>query len=267
MRAGPRIDQRFIPTHVGNAPHGTRGTGGGAVHPHARGERTDDEVKAVALAGSSPRTWGTPRPQLLDADADRFIPTHVGNATDVELQINTCAVHPHARGERVISSGDVDILSGSSPRTWGTPSMRAVILNIKRFIPTHVGNAVPKAPGLPRLTVHPHARGEREEPLPTPVDGSGSSPRTWGTRRRRAHAVGHVRFIPTHVGNATELFTLALRGAVHPHARGERASFNTQRSRNLGSSPRTWGTPNDHHHQDHDHRFIPTHVGNAAVDS
>ena len=51
---------RFIPTHVGNAQWHYGPTAAHTVHPHARGERymcnpADDDV-----AGSSPRTWGTP---------------------------------------------------------------------------------------------------------------------------------------------------------------------------------------------------------------
>jgi len=71
---------RFIPTHVGNACLPDPPPRAGAVHPHARGERTVPSARTSSAVGSSPRTWGTPH-TLKAAGVDcRFIPTHVGNA-------------------------------------------------------------------------------------------------------------------------------------------------------------------------------------------
>ena len=55
-----RYCDRFIPTHVGNAIGGGINGGVGAVHPHACGERINQQT-------------------ISDAST-RFIPTHVGNA-------------------------------------------------------------------------------------------------------------------------------------------------------------------------------------------
>ena len=54
-----RRDRRFIPTPVGNTYLLQFGRGHGAVHPHARGEHETIRAETVALAGSSPRPWGT----------------------------------------------------------------------------------------------------------------------------------------------------------------------------------------------------------------
>ncbi len=70
-------------------------------------------------------------------------------------------------------------------------------------------------------------------------------PRTWGTRPEAEAEWQDVRFIPTHVGNATGPRTSGRRRSVHPHARGERG-----RLRDVGQRAV---------------RFIPTHVGNALA--
>ena len=79
----------------------------------------------------------------------------------------------------------------------------------------------------------------------------------------RNDVIRQARFIPTHVGNAWLYIVVALAGAVHPHARGERGCIWLLRSRVDGSSPRTWGTRYRSVTYLTDLRFIPTHVGNA----
>ncbi len=54
-----RLDDRFIPTHVGNAAGTSRTRTCGSVHPHARGERSTRPASCSRSHGSSPRTWGT----------------------------------------------------------------------------------------------------------------------------------------------------------------------------------------------------------------
>ena len=51
---------------------------------------------------------------------------------------------------------------------------------------------------------------------------------------------------------------------VHPHACGEHKIRGGSTQRNLGSSPRMWGTPVDRSVVRAVCRFIPTHVGNTA---
>ncbi len=135
--------------------------------------------------------------------------------------------------------------SGSSPRTWGTPSGRGST--------RHTG------------PVHPHARGERQRTACGPAVKAGSSPRTWGTPALQGRARQRVRFIPTHVGNAALPISAPTPISVHPHARGERKHVMASAVREAGSSPRTWGTPIWLHASRRHRRFIPTHVGNAFV--
>ena len=134
--------------------------------------------------------------------------------------------------------------TGSSPRPWGTRSLRELMLYAKRFIPTPVGNA---------------ARRSRFMAVQT-----GSSPRPWGTLVQQ-HGRFHVaRFIPTPVGNATRATAGGAAASVHPHARGERAGPLDITSGKVGSSPRPWGTHAGNCAPEIPSRFIPTPVGNAS---
>ena len=94
-RSGPR----FIPTCVGNTRTGARDRRAEPVHPHVRGEHLGVEGLTVALAGSSPRAWGT---RILVSGTGvllRFIPTCVGNTRPTPRFRKHTAVHPHVRGE------------------------------------------------------------------------------------------------------------------------------------------------------------------------
>ncbi len=54
-----RAQDRFIPTHVGNAVINHAATPNTSVHPHACGERFYRLANAFKCGGSSPRMWGT----------------------------------------------------------------------------------------------------------------------------------------------------------------------------------------------------------------
>ncbi len=135
---------------------------------------------------------------------------------------------------------------GSSPRAWGTRHGSQPEYHSSRFIPTCVGNT--------HFCVL-----DCDDP-------DGSSPRAWGTRIVIAGPVKisavhpHVRgehstdrqsnryanrFIPTCVGNTSDLISMAVREAVHPHVRGEHLP------------PQTITTLAT--------RFIPTCVGNTSL--
>ena len=200
-------------------------------------------------SGSSPRTWGTPRPPPRAPGPSRFIPTHVGNTRDIT---DTCG-----------------IACGSSPRTWGTHRQTEQVRHAARFIPTHVGNTALPPRALPPPPVHPHARGEHVAGRGYARASSGSSPRTWGTLAHLHRVALAGRFIPTHVGNTQPAARAQMAATVHPHARGEHIAPFSGPSATNGSSPRTWGTQSRRRIPRRCRRFIPTHVGNthpASVD-
>ena len=67
------------------------------------------------------------------------------------------------------------------------------------------------------------------------------------------------------MGNASRSRCTATAGSVHPHAHGERNNSGRAGVNVNGSSPRTWGTPGGAAAGDGPGRFIPTHMGNAAL--
>ena len=154
------------------------------------------------------------------------------------------AVHPHVCGERFVFFIRSALMSGSSPRVWGTPGKpssaatrtgssprvwgtllaREVDAGAVRFIPTCVGNAPGfwKTPGL--HAVHPHVCGERLNHGFFQRSDAGSSPRVWGTPIRIHRNSIPSRFIPTCVGNANSSPLCFRYFSVHPHVCGERIS-------------------------------------------
>ncbi len=115
-----RDTSRFIPTPVGNVTMGRSARHRRSVHPHACGERSPRAGRPSSATGSSPRLWGTSSAGRRPQAGARFIPTPVGNVVLVLAHLFLISVHPHACGERPVSSPDTRVGHGSSPRLWGT---------------------------------------------------------------------------------------------------------------------------------------------------
>jgi len=77
--AVPQVENRFIPTRVGNTLRYKWGRALSAVHPHACGEHNQWPQRLSLCHGSSPRVWGTPGRAPPALRRRRFIPTRVGN--------------------------------------------------------------------------------------------------------------------------------------------------------------------------------------------
>ncbi|SPD36487.1 Hypothetical protein DSVG11_2410 [Desulfovibrio sp. G11] len=75
----PPNGSRFIPTPVGNTCARGSARRSSTVHPHARGEHAVNRLSSSPKFGSSPRPWGTLPKAVAQAQAERFIPTPVGN--------------------------------------------------------------------------------------------------------------------------------------------------------------------------------------------
>jgi len=158
---------------------------GVTVHPHVCGEY----VRIHTLLqrdrhGSSPRVWGIlARRQPIVRALLRFIPTCVGNTpTAIALSISN-SVHPHVCGEY-----DCKIIIDTHP---------------SRFIPTCVGNTMEgRLLHLPSHGSSPRVWGILFQHFLNFLNFHGSSPRVWGIRHYvTLSASGHLRFIPTCVGN------------------------------------------------------------------
>ena len=221
------------------------GRGGMAVHPHVCGERASVLMEHCSVIGSSPRVWGTVRRWRPTPRPHRFIPTCVGNGPGAALPESQGAVHPHVCGERSSGFLQTQILTGSSPRVWGTVDTNQHQLDQERFIPTCVGNGSRTSSWCPRWTVHPHVCGERAHGQRQKNPSGGSSPRVWGT----GTACPCRGPVPT----------------VHPHVCGERFIHSPININQYGSSPRVWGTDRKRQPRQNNCRFIPTCVGNGRT--
>ncbi len=175
------LDDRFIPTHVGNTTSPTIWRLIGAVHPHACGEHFNRLTYVSVYNGSSPRMWGTPPLGSAVMVMRRFIPTHVGNTPPAIHPGLTHSVHPHACGEHNRCGVSGSWFDGSSPRMWGTLTPELVGIDPGRFIPTHVGNTQTRRCSSMPSAVHPHACGEHRQGRVEQGSPRGSSPRMWGT--------------------------------------------------------------------------------------
>ena len=218
----------------------------------------------VSLAGSSPRAWGTHSPVGYHSIVRRFIPTYMGNTHPGGSSTWTPTVHPHVHGEHYNVYDSATKSFGSSPRTWGTPIYLRLPFYLSRFIPTYMGNTGGFRLNLSRQTVHPHVHGEHDQCVQFGFAGSGSSPRTWGTRFWSPAGAPYRRFIPTYMGNTPAFRKNSSSISVHPHVHGEHSWPWQPTPTPCGSSPRTWGTPPLHDLPERVVRFIPTYMGNTT---
>ena len=111
---------RFIPTYVGNTIFHCKIYARIPVHPHVCGEHNYDKNGNVITDGSSPRMWGTRFADMTGMQADRFIPTYVGNTAARISSFIGSPVHPHVCGEHRCIIELTLHSDGSSPRMWGT---------------------------------------------------------------------------------------------------------------------------------------------------
>ena len=133
------ISLRFIPTPVGNTHQLHIQLIAPPVHPHACGEHEDQMKTVKSLIGSSPRLWGTRRPDEDSEKPDRFIPTPVGNTQPLRGSLTALRFIPTPVGNTL-------------PTSTQKPHFR--------FIPTPVGNTSRGTSPCGTTPVHPHACGE-----------------------------------------------------------------------------------------------------------
>ena len=166
---GERIENAHLSQLIGgSSPHarGTRESSTGrrwpaSVHPRMRGERYFRHDEVFVPFGSSPHARGT-LPLVDDTlQVLRFIPACAGNAAVMLLSLSVNSVHPRMRGERMVPTGCVAVVDGSSPHARGTLLGVFRPLAGTRFIPACAGNAGVVGLDDPGLPVHPRMRGER----------------------------------------------------------------------------------------------------------
>ena len=113
------------------------------------------------------------------------------------------------------------------------------------------------------LPVHPHIGGAYMGRPAKIYVKNGSSPHTWGIRKKSWNRGFLQRFIPTYVGHTPSAVVFRCMASVHPHLRGA-YSLRTYSDVHLhGSSPHTWGILSSYIFRCSPPRFIPTYVGHT----
>ena len=193
---------RFIPAYTGNSPPSPLSRPPWTVHPRVHGELLMIFCICLNLAGSSPRTRGTPLQVGNEKGTDRFIPAYTGNSQASWSTRNRSPVHPRVHGELATDCDDVPGWIGSSPRTRGTRRVRVRRLEHGRFIPAYTGNSNGSTSRATRGAVHPRVHGELSPQSASGPVAAGSSPRTRGTQEGHGPELDRVRFIPAYTGNS-----------------------------------------------------------------
>ena len=98
-----RLHNRYTPTCVGKTSYWSSSASCTAVHPHVRGENSDDDLRAIADS--------------------RYTPTCVGKTN--------------------IGKSDLTLKSGTPPRAWGKRNLSKPFCDLIRYTPTCVGKTSP----------------------------------------------------------------------------------------------------------------------------
>ena len=134
-------ESRIIPTRVGTSDQLLTKTRHNSDHPHACGDKFQEMFYVDTRKGSSPRVWGQVLDQQACYDSHGIIPTRVGTRLTDLIRFLLTEDHPHACGDKTIMKEKLLDLLGSSPRVWGQASIRTILMNFLRIIPTRVGTS------------------------------------------------------------------------------------------------------------------------------
>ena len=216
------------------------------------------------FGGSSPRVRGTPSTSNAKANVCRFIPAGAGNTLPMGRPSRGKPVHPRGCGEHAVSSPEMTMIGGSSPRVRGTRHEVDPILGFARFIPAGAGNTDVDNCLQADNTVHPRGCGEHELSMCEVSIRGGSSPRVRGTLFNKLKISQAARFIPAGAGNTTTAAKFRAMKPVHPRGCGEHNMNTYLDPRADGSSPRVRGTPGIDSGARGVVRFIPAGAGNTG---
>ena len=238
-----------------------------SVHPHVRGDDLFATLKLDTADGSPPRAWGRRGPRSCGTGRTRFTPTCVGTTPLPPSGPRSVPVHPHVRGDDWCGRCPVGVCVGSPPRAWGRRAGVDSHCATSRFTPTCVGTTPPPLSPAQQPAVHPHVRGDDARLSSPSQPKNGSPPRAWG-RLAAGKALSTIRrFTPTCVGTTSLRSALSIGSTVHPHVRGDDASYPTCRMASSGSPPRAWGRRCLVSALPAGVRFTPTCVGTTPLRS
>ncbi len=132
----------IIPTRVGTRGQIVKNASTNWDHPHACGDKRVLNVLMTIAQGSSPRVWGQVLTYTSVYVYCRIIPTRVGTSHIGNSKHIIRPDHPHACGDKTLSSKSLKDCWGSSPRVWGQDSFISIEMTSFRIIPTRVGTSL-----------------------------------------------------------------------------------------------------------------------------
>ena len=135
-------NKRIIPTRVGTSEGREPKPSSKEDHPHACGDKSIDTPATFVVRGSSPRVWGQDRVIVPFSCSILIIPTRVGTSHIGNSKHIIRPDHPHACGDKTLSSKSLKDCWGSSPRVWGQDSFISIEMTSFRIIPTRVGTSL-----------------------------------------------------------------------------------------------------------------------------
>ena len=130
--------------------------------------------------------------------------------------------HPHACGDKTLSSKSLKDCWGSSPRVWGQDGADRQERQEDRIIPTRMGTSCLIRCYAIRCEDHPHTYGDKQESLYAVSRSIGSSPRVWGQGIQHSNNAVIVGIIPTRMGTSALFSPFLVSPWDHPHAYGDK---------------------------------------------
>ena len=152
---------RIIPTRVGTRENYASVCPFPKDHPHACGDKFRYLSMGCTTPGSSPRVWGQAIPDGTYKAKCRIIPTRVGTSTSIDTNAAGIMDHPHACGDKGVTSFIKPAIVGSSPRVWGQVHAIEDVRWSEGIIPTRVGTSMIILIKKLIAQDHPHACGDK----------------------------------------------------------------------------------------------------------
>ena len=195
-------NKRIIPTRVGTSEGREPKPSSKEDHPHACGDKSIDTPATFVVRGSSPRVWGQVFIDRTTTWHARIIPTRVGTRPPMIASASGVSDHPHACGDKTLSSKSLKDCWGSSPRVWGQVIAKFFSKGRTRIIPTRVGTSFGNVIIFVWKRDHPHACGDKYTFKSKELERTGSSPRVWGQAACDLLHYAYAGIIPTRVGTS-----------------------------------------------------------------
>ncbi len=174
------------------------------------------------MGGSSPCVWGQEIGGASTAKCDRIIPMRVGTSRQ-DFQLQFChRDHPHACGDKPLSTVAYNRRWGSSPCVWGQDFFDVTFNASYRIIPMRVGTRYSNQVFPSLCWDHPHACGDKLLRSHALKHSSGSSPCVWGQARQLRGNKAEVGIIPMRVGTSCHRAVKHYQTEDHPHACGDK---------------------------------------------